>query len=152
MIALIRYYRFYFTYFNIHGSEDTQTMQVVHGAGVWGQGCEDTSSRGVDWLSVLQSCPVHNTTHYPAPCHPHPLVSSFHRQTGLQASGEEKDRALCQWPAGMKGRGHICICSRTPSLVHSFILSFLGLPHWFTHSFFHSLDSLIGSLINSFIP
>lgn len=53
------------------------------------------------------------------------MASSFHQQTGLQASAEENDRALCQRPATVESRGHICICSQTPSLVRSFILLLL---------------------------
>ena len=89
MIALIWYYRFYFTYFNIHGSEDTQRVQVLHGAEVWGEGCKDTGSRGVDWLSVLQSCPARNTTPTrPPTTHTHGLQLPPTDRTSGKCRGE----------------------------------------------------------------
>lgn len=45
MITFICYYCFYFTYFKIHGSEETHRIRTVHGAEAWGEGCGDTHTQ-----------------------------------------------------------------------------------------------------------
>lgn len=83
-------------------------MQVVHGAEAWGQGCEDAPSQG-----GLDTC----AAELPNPPAGPRLPSE---QTQLQANADEKERALCQHPAGKGGTVGGTLHLHTGPLIGSF--------------------------------
>lgn len=117
MITFIWYYCFYFTYFKIHGSEETHRKHAVLGAEVWGEGREDASAQD----GLTKRCRV------PGPPSHLQLPPEW---TQLQARVDEKEGALCQHLAGTEGRVEYASVHEFLHLfIHSFILLFL-IIYW----------------------
>ena len=121
MITFICYYCFYFTYFKIHGSEETHRICTVHGAEAWGEGCGVTRTQG----GLAECCRV--------PAHSHISSCLLNRGSFGQAQMRREEPGV-RVPLGQDASVHEFLHVSThlffhPSLLMSALRAGTRLPY-----------------------